>query len=208
MKYEGLITRAKGFPVFGDDIAAGAATSRSSLHLQLSRWVAKGKVIRLKRGLYTLPETYRKAPLSLRWLANTLYSPSYLSLEYMLSWYDMIPERVATITSVTLLKTALFNNPLGRFAYRTVKKDLFFGFEEIKDEFGAPILIASPEKAFLDYIYLSPEWENTEAYLEGSLRLQQLDQLEKRKFREYAVKFHSKKLDLAVETILKFRRAR
>lgn len=205
MNYAEVISRAQSFAVFGDDLFAGREGKYPSRRIQLSRWAKQGKIIRLKRGLYTLPEEYRKAPLSLRWLANRLYSPSYLSLEYMMSWYDMIPERVTTITSVTILKTATFNNPLGRFAYRTLKKDLFFGFEEIKDEFDAPVLVARPEKALLDYIYLSPEWENSESYLEQNLRLQQLDQIEKKKLKEYAQRFHLRKLDLAVQTIMKLR---
>src|SRR3989338_6040481 len=155
-----FVTSARNFPVFGDEIFAGTNETASHRHLQLSRWAKQGKVIRLKRGLYTLPEEYRKTPLSLRWLANTLYSPSYLSLEYMLSWYDMIPERVADMTSFTILKTASFTNALGYFSYRSLKKRHFFGFEETTDESGRPVLLAVAEKALLDYIYLYSGWEN------------------------------------------------
>ena len=205
MNFTALATSARNFPVFGDEIFAGTTETSAHRHLQLSRWAKQGKIIRLKRGIYTLPEEYRKAPLSLRWLANTLYSPSYLSLEYMLSWYDMIPERVAELTSVTTLKTASFTNTLGRFSYRSLKKNHFFGFEETNDEFKRPVLLAVPEKALLDYIYLYPGWENSEEFINKNIRLQQLDQLNASKMKAFAKRFDSKKLFRAVDFLLERR---
>lgn len=202
MTFEAFSRRVRDFAVFGDEVFAETGESPSHRHLQLSRWAKKEKVIRLKRGLYTLSEEFRKAPLSLRWLANVLYSPSYLSLEYMLSWYDMIPERVTAITSISILKTATFRNRLGTFSYRTLKRRLFFGFEEIQDEFHQPILVATPEKALLDSIYLTPQWENSDQFLEKNIRLQQLEQLEKKRLKKFAARFHSKKIDRATDLIL------
>lgn len=205
MNFAAFVTSARNFPVFGDEIFAGTNETPSHRHLRLSRWAKQGKVIRLKRGLYTLPEEYRKAPLSLRWLANTLYSPSYLSLEYMLSWYDMIPERVTDLTSVTILKTASFTNALGRFSYRSLKKDHFFGFEETNDEYKRPVLLAVPEKTLLDYIYLYPGWENSEEFIDKNIRLQQLDQLNAPRMKAFAKRFNSKKLFRAVDFLLERR---
>ena len=202
MNFSALVSSARNFPVFGDEIFAGTNKRPSHRHLQLSRWAKQGKVIRLKRGLYTLPEEYRRAPLSLRWLANTLYSPSYLSLEYMLSWYDMIPERVAEMTSVTTLKTASFTNALGHFSYRSLKKRHFFGFEETTDESGRPVLLAVAEKALLDYIYLYSGWENSEDFIDKNIRLQQLDQLNAPRLKAFAKRFDSKKLFRAVDFLL------
>lgn len=197
MKLESLIAATHHLPVFGDEVCAG--------HLQLSRWARAGKIIRLKRGLYTLPEAHRRAPFSTPWLANTLYSPSYLSLETMLSWYDMIPERVAQTTSITILKTAQFKNTLGTFVYRHVKPQLFVGFEEIKDEHGAATLRATPEKALLDYIYLFPHWQSTEDFVEKNIRLQQLDQLSHKWLRHWAGLFNSPKMDKAVQLLIQMR---
>lgn len=202
MKYDQFIEKTGHYPFFGQEVLSALEGSRASQNLQLNRWAKVGKVIRLKRGIYTLPKRYRSAELSPRWLANTLYSPSYLSLEYMLSWYDMIPERVAAITSITTLKTATFTNPLGRFVYRNLKKELFFGFEEIKDEFQYPVLMATPEKALLDYIYLSPSWQSTREFLEKNIRLQQLKQLKKTRLKEFSKRFSSKKIDRAVLLLL------
>lgn len=195
MKLETLFIAARKLPVFGDELGAG--------HLQLSRWARSGKILRLKRGVYTLPDANRRAPFSTPWLANTLYSPSYLSLETMLSWYDMIPERVAQMTSITTLKTAKFQNALGVFAYRHIQPRLFTGFEETKDENGTAVLMATPEKALLDYIYLYPHWQSTPDFLENNIRLQQLDQLRKKWLRHWAELFGSKKIQQATELILK-----
>lgn len=192
MNYETFIKKTQDFPVFSD----------LSQKQQLARWVKAGKVIRLKRGLYTFPENKCKVPFSLRWLANTLYSPSYLSLEFVLSYYDLIPERVPLLTSITPLKTKVFQNPMGHFVYRNLKKSLFFGFEEIPDEFGHSILMANPEKALLDFIYLYPHWENTPGFMRQNLRLQQISQLKPKYLKELSEKFRSRKISTALELIL------
>lgn len=198
MKLETLLDAASRLPVFGDELCAS--------HQQLSRWAQAGKIIRLKRGLYTLPTATHRAPFSTPWLANTLYSPSYLSLETMLSWYDMIPERVTQTTSVTILKTAKFKNTMGTFVYRHLQPRLFVGFEETRDEHGAAILMATPEKALLDYIYLYPHWQPTQEFAEKNIRLQQLGQLRPKWIKHWAELFHSKKMDQATLTLLKMMR--
>lgn len=202
MNYESLIKKIKQFQLFGNEVANLFPDDRKTLPLQLHRWARAGKIIRLKRGLYTLPEERRSARFSLLWLANTLYSPSYLSMEFALSWHDMIPERVSVMTSVTRLKTKIFQNPLGRFAYQHLKEDLFFGFETMRDENKAQVLIARPEKALLDWLYLKRDWEPTRDNFEKNLRLQQLDQLNKRLFKSLLKRYSSKKMKQAGEIIL------
>ena len=202
MKYEAFVDKTSAYPFFGKEVLSTLEGKPGSLSLQLHRWCRSNKLIRLKRGLYTLPDDRRKERFSLRWLANAIYSPSYLSLEHILFWYDLIPERVETITSITLLKTATFQNPLGTFVYRNLKKELFFGFEEILDEYRHPVLLASPEKAVLDYIYLYPGWESTVEFIEQGIRLQQMEQLKKRKLKAYGKKFQSKKINDAIELLI------
>jgi len=72
-----------------------------------------------------------------------------VSTIYALGYYDLIPEKVIDVTSVTTKKTAKFTNPFGTFIYQHLKTSLFFGFKEIEDENGFPVLIAEPEKAVL-----------------------------------------------------------
>lgn len=202
MKYESFVRCVAAYPVFGAEVLDTVSGSKAVKHLQLSRWVKTGKVLRLKRGLYTLPEEQLKIRFSSQWLANTLYSPSYLSLEYALSWYDMLPERVHVITSVSRLKTAKFTNPIGTFIYHSIKQELFFGFEEILDAFQKPVLMATREKAVLDYIYFCDDWESNEKFLEENIRFQQLETLKPKRLKEFARKFGSKKILNAVDILL------
>lgn len=199
MDYNALTTQAARHPLFDESLLGVFGGSKQAHRLSLTRWVKSGKVIRLKRGLYTLPDDRRKIQFSLMWLANALYSPSYLSLEFALSWHDMIPERVSAITSVSRLKTAKFSNPMGVFTYRHLKRELFFGFKERTDEFKRSFLIATPEKALLDTIYLSRDWESNRQFVEQNLRLQQLDQLSKKRLKLFAKKFRMKKITGAVD---------
>jgi hypothetical protein len=88
----------------------------------------QGKVIGLRRGMYTLAETYRRAPLTPAALANQLYRPSYLSGLWALGYHDLIPERVVWLTNVTARVPRRFGNPFGVFDYRNIKQDCFFGY--------------------------------------------------------------------------------
>jgi len=101
-------------------------------------------------------------------ISNRIYSCSYVSLECALSYYGLIPEGVFTITSVSSLKTKRFETPIGTFDYRSVSPRLFFGYTLVKyNSFG--FLIAEPEKALIDLLYLRKELENKDDYL--ALRL-------------------------------------
>jgi predicted transcriptional regulator of viral defense system len=203
MNYEALVAKTQNLPFFGKDVLAGSWENPKSQELQLHRWVKAGRLIRLKRGIYTLPDDRRKIHFSSAWLANTLYSPSYLSFEFSLSWYDLIPERVSTVTSVTLLKTAKFENTLGCFSYRNLQNDFFFGFETVEDEFKREVLMAKPEKALLDFLYLSRNWEPTEEFFREGLRLQQLDQLNFSQLKKYAQVLSIKKIIQSLTILMK-----
>ncbi len=201
MRYDEFVKRTKGYPIFGEEVFNTLDWSKGARKLQLGRWAKEGKVLRLKRGIYTLPDDRRALPVSIPWLANTLYSPSYISLEYVLARYDLIPEKVQAITSVTGLKTQTFINPLGRFVYRHMKRDLFFGFAEVNDEFQKKVLMATKEKALLDTIYLLDRCNPSEEFFEQNMRLQQVDQLAKKRLKEYARRFNSKRIFQAVDVL-------
>jgi len=115
---------------------------------QLYRWQKKRLIIQLKRGVYLLNENDRKIKPSRIFIASQLYSPSYISMEYALSFYGLIPERVADITSITTKKTTKFKNELGNFVYQHIKPETFRGFKSVKDESGYTFFIAEKEKEF------------------------------------------------------------
>ena len=147
--------------------------------VQLSRWAREGKVVRLRKGLYTLGAAERKGEVSTLSLAEPLYRPSYLSLEWALSFYGILPEAVGTFTSVTSLKTARFQNALGLFTYRHLDPRFFFGQKHLN--LPTPHWIARPEKALLDFIHLCVPRSSpltAELFMEG-YRFQNMNTLRK-----------------------------
>lgn len=118
-----------------------------------------------------------------------------MSTEYALGFYDLIPEKVEDVTSITTKKTAKFTNAFGTFLYQHVKTDLFFGFTQIEDENGFPVLIAEPEKAMLDFIYLNLQdfKDKGKDIFSLSYRLQNLDTLKKEKTNEFCQKIWKQK---------------
>jgi len=115
--------------------------------------VRRGELLRVRKGLYAIAPEYRQSALSLEILANTLYGPSYLSLEYALSWYGMIPERVTELTSVCLGRTRLFPTEVGNFSYCSIKSSAYKeGYDLISIPDGRSFLMATREKALVDII--------------------------------------------------------
>lgn len=106
-----------------------------------------GLLIRLKKGLYTFKESFDRYVV-----ANSLYSPSYVSFETALSFHEMIPEKVETVYSVTSHRAIRFETTVGDFEYRSQSTELYskglsmFFYEEI------PFQMASKEKALCDTI--------------------------------------------------------
>ncbi len=119
----------------------------------LTRWVKKGLLIRLRQGLYTFPEYKSKSNFAY-FFANSMYKPSYISLHTALSFYGIIPEAVVQITSVTSLKTAMFKNEFGDYSYKKIQNKLMFGYELKPIEGGREIKFAKAERALLDLLYL------------------------------------------------------
>src|SRR3990167_7998698 len=89
-----------------------------NVHNQLHRWLKKGLIIKLKKGIYLLNKNDRKNNPEQIFLANQLYEPSYVSLEFALNFYGLIPERVVEVTSVSTKKTAHFSNEVGEYTYQ------------------------------------------------------------------------------------------
>lgn len=123
-------------------------TTQKAVILLLHRYAKKGFIVRVKRGLYAFPDTLPPEPL----IANKMYAPSYLSLEFALSYHRVIPETVYEMTSVTTKSKRRFETLRKIYSYRRVKKDAFTGYRTEKQQ-GFSYLIADPEKAFVDTSY-------------------------------------------------------
>lgn len=184
MKFEDLRTLMSNRPYFRpEDLHMGGAVLPYEL-VQLSHWTKSGKVQRLKKGLYTLSPENRRRTLTALELADPLYRPSYISLEWALSRFGIIPEAVGTLTSVSSLKTAVFKNEYGAFTYQHVDTEFYFGFTH--EVLPAPHFLATPEKAILDFIHLSipRSLPITPELLVQGYRLQNLGRLKRKKMIE------------------------
>jgi predicted transcriptional regulator of viral defense system len=127
----------------------------------LTRWVKQGLLTKLRNGYYAFPE-YQKETGASFYIANKIYSPSYISLHSALAFYGIIPEAIVQVTSITSLKTMNFENGFGSFSYKTVLPKLIFGQRQIQFRKDMTILIAEPEKAILDFFYLYTFYNTTE----------------------------------------------
>ena len=117
---------------------------------KITRMIETGELIPLNRGIYeTNPSV---SPVC---LAASIYGPSYVSFEYALSFYGLIPERVSTVTSATFEKNRrkTFTNAFGAFSYRDVPSAVFPLELRIETEGDYAFRIASPEKALCDQLY-------------------------------------------------------
>lgn len=126
------------------------------LDFNIKYWLKKGKIIALKKGLYTLKEKWEQEPdkdAYRQYLANQLYQPSYLSGEYVMSKFGLLTEGVYGITSMTTKTTKTFVNSAGSFQYYSLSPKLFLGYEVQKNGIF-PVIAAQKSKAIFDFLYL------------------------------------------------------
>ena len=118
---------------------------------KISDLLRKGSIVRIKKGLYIFGDEYRRRPFSREILANLIYGPSYISLDYALQHYGLIPERVESVTSVTTGRSRRFSTPVGLFTYRMISLEAFrIGMDRIEIGDGRAFLMATPAKALAD----------------------------------------------------------
>ncbi|MBU4360840.1 type IV toxin-antitoxin system AbiEi family antitoxin domain-containing protein [Patescibacteria group bacterium] len=144
--------KGKNISIFSPNQIIGLfGLSKTTTDKLLHRYTKSGFIIRLKRGLYAFPDAL---PPDL-YIANKLYSPSYISLEFALAYHGVIPEIVYEITSVTTKATRRFEvKTLGKvFSYRKIKKNAYTGYNLQKLQ-GINFNIADAEKSFVDANYL------------------------------------------------------
>ena len=121
--------------------------------MKISGMLAGGDIVRIKKGLYILGESLRRRPYCRELLANLIYGPSYISLEYALHYHGLTPERVEIVTSVTCGRSRAFDTPVGVFSYRMIPLEAFrTGMDRVELDDGRSFLIAIPEKALADRI--------------------------------------------------------
>jgi predicted transcriptional regulator of viral defense system len=114
---------------------------------KIKRDAGSGVLIRLKRGLYETDKNVNPC-----FLASSILSPSYLSFDWALSFYGLIPEKVISITSASLdmRKSKTFINKLGRYEYSDIPSEAFSEGLTYIENGDYAVKIATKEKAICD----------------------------------------------------------
>ena len=199
MEFESLLKLIGNEPIFESSILLAGDVDPKLIRIQLSRWIKAGKIYQLRRGLYSIAPPYQRQQPHPFLVTNHLQKASCVSLQSALSFYGLIPEVVNITTSVSTGRPERLDTPLGTYEFRHIKTELLFGYR--MTELGEQsALIATPEKALLDLIYLQPGGDSL-AYLK-ELRLQNTEKLDKDLLRRQSEKFNTPKLQNAVKGIL------
>jgi hypothetical protein len=142
---------------------------------KITRMEKDGDIIRLKRGLYITMNQASDNNYSRELIANHLYSPSYVSYEWALSYHGIIPEHVFLTRSASLLRSKRFSTPLGEYEYVQSDPNVYpVGVTSVMAN-GISFMMASPEKALCDQIIAArglriQSLSAMTAYIEDDLR--------------------------------------
>ena len=172
--------------------------NRSNLY----QWQKAGYIVSLRQGWYAFAD-YMQQPDYARYFAGKICAPSYISLHTALSFYGMIPEAVVEITSVTTQKTSRYENAFGQFSYQTIRPRIFWGFEPKTMRDGKQYMMATPEKAIIDLLYLYPQYSTEDEMRE--LRLDEdwmRDELDKERLMGYVERVGSPVITKRVKTLI------
>lgn len=181
----------------GQEIMRIFSVSTSVTKHLLETNVQNGFLLRLKRGLFALGTD---KPTEEE-IANALYRPSYLSFEYALAYYNLLPEMSYVITSATTKPTRLFDVSGKAFSYRTIKQEAYTGYQIVKRENGY-FYIAEKEKAIIDYLYfVSLRKAPQNDRLLDTIR-DKSHKLKKGKMLTYAKLFANKELSNLINTLV------
>lgn len=165
----------------------------ASMKVQMTRLCKNKKLVRLKQNLYTFPDFHPNVFV----IGQQMVSPSYYSLESILSLSGIIPEGAANYTLITSKKTQQYSNEFGTFSYRHLSPKFFFGVEQRKD--GA--WMATPEKAMLDYLYLNSKKFKADFACWQAERFDGLSSLNWKQMRKWAPQYGMKKLNILVDSL-------
>ena len=164
-----------GIPVSGATIRS-CFPALASPEKKVQALEKSGELIRLKRNLFIVNKELTGKETDARLCANHIYGPSYVSFQWALRYYGMIPEQVFMMTSATTKRTRSFETPIGNFNYVQVPVSYFPIGVECREEQGISFLMATREKALCDTILLDnfvphQSIKSLTAYLEEDIRL-------------------------------------
>jgi len=196
-------TQLNKFPVFTlKDILIIDSTFNLN---SLSNWQKKGYIMKLIKGKYIFTDQEINEQF-LFLIANELLPFSYVSLDSALSWHGLIPEGVRQVTSVSTLKSIVYNTEIGSFRYNKLKEVSFTGYSLINlNGFKKPYKLATIEKAIADYLYFHTDINSFEAI--KSLRINS-DIFEEKvnitKLLQLSTTFENKNLERRIKKFIEF----
>jgi hypothetical protein len=170
-------------------------------------------IIRVMKGIYIFGPKYARRPFSREILANMIYGPSCISLDFALHYHSLIPERAEAVTSVTTGRGRRFHTPVGLFIYRPIPPGAFpVGIDQVEIDGGRFFLIAVPEKAIADKIQDDRgtgirNQDDMRRYLIQNLRIdaESIGKLRTETISILAERYGSRKLQLLNRVITRFR---
>jgi len=201
MEFAELLRTAGNEPVFETGLLLAGEVDADDVRRQLSRWATAGRIVQLRRGLYAIAAPYRKVEPHPFVISNQLRPHSYVSMQSALAFFGWIPEAVPVTTAVTTGRPGRHATPLGAQLYRHLGIKLMFGYTREEVAPGQHALVAAPEKALLDLVYLTPGADSA-AYLDG-LRLQGLEQLDRQRLAALVQRADRPKLERAARQLVK-----
>ncbi len=198
--------------VFDYQTLLNALKNYSKPRDKITRFLHSGDIVRIKKGLYCFGKVFRRELISREYLANLIYGPSYVSLDYALSYHGLITERVETVTSVTTRRSREFHTPFGHYSYRTLSERRY-AVEIVLETVGkTQFLIASPEKALIDKIWSDKRFSGRrlsdyEEYLRDDLRIgsESLVGLDGVRLRSVARAYNSPKINRLIRYLEKMK---
>jgi hypothetical protein len=136
----------------------------------------KNQIVRIRKGLYIFGPLWQRQTVSAETLANLVYGPSVISLEYALSWHGLIPEHVRAVTSVTSGRSREFDTPAGWFSYIQIPPGKYAWGIAMHGSVPATWLMTEPLKALADKVWTDKRFQPVSAqsfrdYLFSDLRV-------------------------------------
>jgi predicted transcriptional regulator of viral defense system len=202
MRFREFESRIRALPAFNlNDVRK---LDPSFHRQQLNYWHNQGYIQPLAGGYYLLANRVMDEMILLM-VANKIYEPSYVSLESALAYYEIIPETVLGVTSISSRKTKQYHSAWGVFSYRSIKPQYMIGYQVIENTPGIKFKIAYLEKALLDYLYLNTKIQSM-ADFEGLRwnRNQLHDLLDHALFTKYVKLFDKRALENRVTQFLEY----
>jgi hypothetical protein len=181
-------------------------SNRRTLDYRISKLILNGNLEALKPGFYINKKLFLQSNQKeefLEYVGSIAKYPSYVSLEYALSKYGLIPESIYIVTYLTIKKPGEYSSDSFSFRYRNIKTELFSDYEE-REFNGGKYLFAKKGKALFDLIYLTPlgkKSDFTELLFGSRINWTNLSEKDKNDFVEICNRSKSKKMEKVVKLL-------